>query len=75
MHDHVDATVLRPALENRDVDMIMHCVLRGRAVPGETVPARSPHERVATWVYPGHGDDTTVGRERPRILDWRARGW
>ncbi|HSK55248.1 MAG TPA: MBL fold metallo-hydrolase [Jiangellales bacterium] len=28
-----------------------------------------------TWVYPGHGDDTTLGRERPRLADWRARGW
>jgi glyoxylase-like metal-dependent hydrolase (beta-lactamase superfamily II) len=28
-----------------------------------------------TWVYPGHGDDTTLGTERPGILDWRARGW
>ena len=28
-----------------------------------------------TWVYPGHGDDTTLGRERPQLADWRARGW
>jgi glyoxylase-like metal-dependent hydrolase (beta-lactamase superfamily II) len=28
-----------------------------------------------TWVYPGHGDDTTLGTERPSIPDWRARGW
>jgi glyoxylase-like metal-dependent hydrolase (beta-lactamase superfamily II) len=28
-----------------------------------------------TWVYPGHGDDTTLGAERPSIPDWRARGW
>ncbi|GGL91052.1 Zn-dependent hydrolase [Nakamurella endophytica] len=28
-----------------------------------------------TWVYPGHGDDTTVGRERPHLTEWRARGW
>jgi glyoxylase-like metal-dependent hydrolase (beta-lactamase superfamily II) len=28
-----------------------------------------------TWVYPGHGDDTTLGEERPKILEWRARGW
>jgi glyoxylase-like metal-dependent hydrolase (beta-lactamase superfamily II) len=28
-----------------------------------------------TWVYPGHGDDTTLGEERPSIPDWRARGW
>jgi glyoxylase-like metal-dependent hydrolase (beta-lactamase superfamily II) len=28
-----------------------------------------------TWVYPGHGDDTTIGVERPSIPEWRARGW
>ncbi len=29
----------------------------------------------ATWVYPGHGKDTTLGTERPSIPEWRARGW
>jgi glyoxylase-like metal-dependent hydrolase (beta-lactamase superfamily II) len=29
----------------------------------------------STWVYPGHGADTTLGRERPAVPDWRARGW
>jgi glyoxylase-like metal-dependent hydrolase (beta-lactamase superfamily II) len=28
-----------------------------------------------TWVYPGHGKDTTLGAERPHIPQWRARGW
>jgi glyoxylase-like metal-dependent hydrolase (beta-lactamase superfamily II) len=28
-----------------------------------------------TWVYPGHGDDTTLGAERPQLEEWRARGW
>jgi glyoxylase-like metal-dependent hydrolase (beta-lactamase superfamily II) len=28
-----------------------------------------------TWVYPGHGDDTTLGRERPHLEEWQARGW
>nr|WP_127129322.1 MBL fold metallo-hydrolase [Georgenia sp. SYP-B2076] len=28
-----------------------------------------------TRVYPGHGDDTTLGRERPHLGEWRARGW
>lgn len=27
------------------------------------------------WVYPGHGDDTTLGRERPALDEWAARGW
>ncbi|WP_258723411.1 MBL fold metallo-hydrolase [Cellulomonas sp. NS3] len=28
-----------------------------------------------TWVYPGHGADTTLGAERPHLDEWRARGW
>ena len=28
-----------------------------------------------TWVYPGHGKDTTLGAERGSIPEWRARGW
>lgn len=28
-----------------------------------------------TWIYPGHGRDTTLGRERPSLTAWRQRGW
>ena len=28
-----------------------------------------------TWFYPGHGDDSTLGAERPSIPEWLARGW
>ncbi len=28
-----------------------------------------------TWFYPGHGKDSTLGAERPRLGEWRARGW
>jgi len=28
-----------------------------------------------TWFYPGHGDDSTLGAERPHLGEWRARGW
>jgi glyoxylase-like metal-dependent hydrolase (beta-lactamase superfamily II) len=28
-----------------------------------------------TWVYPGHGPDTTLGAERPHLQEWRERGW
>lgn len=28
-----------------------------------------------TWVYPGHGSDTTLGAERPHLPEWRTRGW
>lgn len=26
-------------------------------------------------VLPGHGDNTTLGAERPHLAAWRARGW
>jgi glyoxylase-like metal-dependent hydrolase (beta-lactamase superfamily II) len=29
----------------------------------------------STVVYPGHGDDTTLGAERPHLAEWRQRGW
>ncbi|MDQ3484154.1 MAG: MBL fold metallo-hydrolase [Actinomycetota bacterium] len=28
-----------------------------------------------TWFYPGHGDDSTIGAQRPSLGDWRSRGW
>lgn len=28
-----------------------------------------------TVVLPGHGDDTTIGAESPRLDEWAARGW
>jgi glyoxylase-like metal-dependent hydrolase (beta-lactamase superfamily II) len=28
-----------------------------------------------TRVHPGHGLDTVIGRERPYVETWRARGW
>ncbi|WP_436773780.1 MBL fold metallo-hydrolase [Yinghuangia sp. YIM S09857] len=38
----------------------------------EKIFGRLPDE---TWVYPGHGNDTTLGAERPSLAEWRARGW
>lgn len=29
----------------------------------------------ATWVYPGHGDDTTLAAERPQLDAWFQRKW
>lgn len=34
--------------------------------------ARYPDETV---VLPGHGDNTTLGVQRPQLPEWRARGW
>jgi glyoxylase-like metal-dependent hydrolase (beta-lactamase superfamily II) len=28
-----------------------------------------------TWFYPGHGDDSTIGEQRPHVQEWRERGW
>jgi glyoxylase-like metal-dependent hydrolase (beta-lactamase superfamily II) len=28
-----------------------------------------------TWFYPGHGNDSTLGAERPQLKEWEARGW
>lgn len=28
-----------------------------------------------TWVYPGHGDDTTLGAERPHPGGWYELKW
>jgi len=28
-----------------------------------------------TWFYPGHGNDSQLGVERPHLQEWRERGW
>ena len=28
-----------------------------------------------TWFYPGHGNDSQLGVERPHLAAWRERGW
>ncbi|MEG9225851.1 MBL fold metallo-hydrolase [Aeromicrobium sp. Sec7.5] len=28
-----------------------------------------------THFYPGHGNDSTLGAERPSLPEWRSRGW
>ncbi|WP_436699771.1 MBL fold metallo-hydrolase [Nocardioides sp. BYT-33-1] len=28
-----------------------------------------------TWFYPGHGNDSQLGVERPHLAQWRERGW
>lgn len=29
----------------------------------------------STLVYPGHGEPTTIGTERPKLEEWEQRGW
>jgi glyoxylase-like metal-dependent hydrolase (beta-lactamase superfamily II) len=29
----------------------------------------------STWIYPGHGKDSSLGTERPHLPEWRERGW
>lgn len=57
--------------------------------PGNTFGSAANHARIMdgleqrifgrlpdeTWVYPGHGNDTTLGTERPDLRAWRDRGW
>jgi glyoxylase-like metal-dependent hydrolase (beta-lactamase superfamily II) len=56
--------------------------------PGNTAPddadfptiIKSIDERLLTLapdtlVLPGHGDDTTIGTERPHLQEWVDRGW
>ena len=57
--------------------------------PGNTFGSAENHRRIMdgleerifgvfpddTWVYPGHGNDTTLGTERPNLGQWRERGW
>jgi glyoxylase-like metal-dependent hydrolase (beta-lactamase superfamily II) len=28
-----------------------------------------------TRFYPGHGNDSTLGEQKPHIEEWRSRGW
>lgn len=46
-----------------DFQQIMLSVRRLLGHPGRTL------------IHPGHGPDTTVGRERPSIDRWQRRGW
>jgi glyoxylase-like metal-dependent hydrolase (beta-lactamase superfamily II) len=51
--------------------------------PGSSFPQiiKSIDERIfskidpATIVMPGHGDDTTIGKEQPHLQEWIERGW
>ena len=45
------------------------------AIEAYLIEASRKERFPATIVHPGHGKDTTVGRERPAIPTWWARGW
>jgi glyoxylase-like metal-dependent hydrolase (beta-lactamase superfamily II) len=38
----------------------------------ERLFAKVPDDHI---VMPGHGDDTTIGTERPHLQEWADRGW
>ncbi|MFD1858707.1 MBL fold metallo-hydrolase [Aeromicrobium camelliae] len=79
------------ALAYDDPDGIVHLFTGDSLFPGGVGKTWSPEDFASliddvetrifgrfpddTWVYPGHGDDTTLGAERPRLPEWRARGW
>jgi len=79
------------ALLHRDADGTPHLFTGDSLFPGGPGKTRSPadftslmndleswvfHELPdATWFYPGHGKDSTLGTERPHLAEWRARGW
>ncbi|WP_405777831.1 hypothetical protein [Streptomyces sp. NBC_01538] len=54
----------------------MRVDLSRRQVPDELWELTAPLlPRFTSPVYPGHGDDTTLGAERPHLPEWHARGW
>ncbi len=79
------------ALLHRDADGTPHLFTGDSLFPGGPGRTESPaaftslmdalEEKIFgrlpddTWIYPGHGDDTTLGTERPHLAEWRARGW
>jgi glyoxylase-like metal-dependent hydrolase (beta-lactamase superfamily II) len=79
------------ALAYDDPDGIVHLFTGDSLFPGGVGKTWSPEDFTSliddvetklfnrfpddTWVYPGHGNDTTLGTERPSLADWRARGW
>jgi glyoxylase-like metal-dependent hydrolase (beta-lactamase superfamily II) len=79
------------ALLHRDADGTPHLFSGDSLFPGGVGRVGSPEDfrqliddveqRVfdqlpdETWFYPGHGDDSTLGAERPHLAEWRERGW
>jgi glyoxylase-like metal-dependent hydrolase (beta-lactamase superfamily II) len=79
------------ALAYDDPDGIVHLFTGDSLFPGGVGKTGSPEDFTTliddvetklfgafpddTHVYPGHGNDTTLGAERPHLAEWRARGW
>jgi glyoxylase-like metal-dependent hydrolase (beta-lactamase superfamily II) len=79
------------ALLHRDADGRPHLFTGDSLFPGGPGRTTSPEDFTSLmddlehkvfshldddcWVYPGHGDDTTLGAERPQLPEWRDRGW
>jgi len=79
------------ALLHRDSDGALHLFTGDSLFPGGPGKTWSAEDFVSlvddlearvfdqlpdeTWFYPGHGDDSTLGAERPHLGEWRARGW
>lgn len=79
------------ALAYDDPDGIVHLFTGDSLFPGGVGKTWSPEDFTSliddveskvfdrfpddTWVYPGHGNDTTLGVERPSLAEWRERGW
>jgi glyoxylase-like metal-dependent hydrolase (beta-lactamase superfamily II) len=79
------------ALLHRDADGTPHLFTGDSLFPGGPGRTTSPADFTSlmddltsrvfdqlpdeTWFYPGHGNDSTLGTERPHLEEWRARGW
>ena len=79
------------ALAYDDPDGIVHLFTGDSLFPGGVGKTHSPEDFASligdvetklfdrfaddTWFYPGHGNDSTLGTERPSIPEWRERGW
>src|SRR5690349_21677635 len=85
---HTDGSI---ALAYDDPDGVVHLFTGDSLFPGGVGKTWSPEDFVRliddveaklfgrfpddTWFYPGHGNDSTLGAERPSLAEWRERGW
>ena len=88
LHGHTPGSI---AVLYRDPDCSPHLFTGDSLFPGGVGKTTSPEDFTSliddveqrvfdvlpddTWFYPGHGNDSTLGEQRPHLADWRARGW